>query len=131
MNDQIKATAKIGKEHYQTIVSYRDRSFLADEPASENGTDTGPTPDELLVGSLASCTAITLRMYADRKEWPLNAINVSVSLHRSKESTTFDIEISYEGEINQEQKDRLIQIANLCPVHKVLANPIILNTTIT
>jgi putative redox protein len=78
--------------------------------------------------SLASCTAITVRMYADRKQWLLEKIRVEVSSEKIDETTRFIRHIYLEGTLTDDQRVRLLQIANACPVHKVLTNPIEINT---
>lgn len=78
--------------------------------------------------SLASCTAITLRMYADRKQWPVTQIQVEVAMEKVEATTVFQREIFLAGELTDEQRERLLQIANACPVHKTLINPIQIDT---
>ena len=96
------------------------------------GKNLGFSPFELLAAALSACTAITVRMYADRKEWPLTDVNtdISVSWDRIKNKTVIQRKISFSGNLSDEQKDRLIQIANVCPVHKVLTNSIEINTSL-
>ncbi|MBW0160945.1 MAG: OsmC family protein, partial [Sediminibacterium sp.] len=77
-----------------------------------------------------SCTAITLRMYADRKQWPVEGIEVAVSLERIDGKTVFSRNIQLKGNLDQEQKDRLLQIAKLCPVSKTLSGSIEVNSSI-
>ena len=78
--------------------------------------------------SLASCTAITLRMYADRKQWNVSKIKVEVASEKMDNKTFFKREILIEGDIKEDQRQRLLQIANSCPVHRVLTNPIEIST---
>jgi len=78
--------------------------------------------------SLASCTAITVRMYADRKQWPLEKIRVEVTSERMDKITIFIRHVYFEGALDDEQRNRLLQIANACPVHKALTNPIEIKT---
>jgi len=121
-------TALIGKNQYKTEVITSSHYLIADEPAEKKGTNLGPGPQEFLSVALASCTAITLRMYADRKKWPIDQIKVNVVSEVSKEKTVFKREISFEGTLDEAQQTRLLQIANACPVHGVLTNPIEINT---
>ena len=93
-----------------------------------NGTNLGPAPEEFLMVSLASCTAITLRMYANRKNWPVDRIKVEVNFKKIDNKTIFNSEILLEGLLDDEQRSRLLQIAKVCPVHKTLTNPIEINT---
>jgi putative redox protein len=123
--------ASIGKDRYQTTLSNSRHRLIADEPASENGSDLGPTPDELLMMSLASCTAITLRMYCDRKEWPVTGIDVEVDMVRSDSGTQFSRNVLIKGELDATQSERLRAIANACPVHKTLTRPISIETIVS
>src|SRR6478736_5447014 len=121
----IIATACIGREHYKTEVSINNHSLIADEM---NGTDLGPEPPQFLQVALASCTAITLRMYADRKKINLENIKVDVNMEKLEWKTVFTRRIELTGELTREQRDRLLEIANLCPVHKTLTTPIEIDT---
>jgi len=105
---------------YQTAITVRTHAFAADEPPNLGGSDTAPTPIELLMGSLASCTAITLRMYARRKGWPLEGVEVRVD-YASRPTPTFVKEIAVCGDLDDTQKARLLEIAERCPVAKLLA----------
>jgi putative redox protein len=124
-------TAIIGKEHYRTELLVSGKTVIADEPEELGGTDAGPAPGEFLMMSLASCTAITLRMYADRKKWDVSKIKVEVASEKADSKTIFVREISLEGSLDESQRQRLLQIANSCPVHKTLTNPIEINTNLT
>lgn len=125
-------TATIGLSGYRTEVSARSHAIVADEPVSLGGTDIGPTPYEFLLTALATCTVITLRMYADRKQWPLASASVSLRTSRSHERDCEDCEtkkvdigriesrIDLGGPISDEQRARLIEIAGRCPVKQTL-----------
>jgi putative redox protein len=131
---------RIGREKYVTDIVARNHAILADEPKKYGGKDAGMSPYELLLASLGSCTAITLRMYADRKQWDLTEVKVHLEHFKqhakdsedcSQSSTKIDKfvrEIKLKGKLTQEQKKRLIQIANRCPVHKTLENKIVIET---
>lgn len=125
-----KITGKISKAHYQTILRSSSNVLMADEPVNNGGNDTGFSPGELLASSLASCTCITLRMYADRKNWNLESAEVEVSYHIDKDThaTFFDSEILLNGDLNDEQKQRLLFIAEKCLIHTTLLNPIRIKT---
>lgn len=124
------AIATIGKEHFRTEVISGAKLIVADEPEELGGTNEGPAPGEFLLISLASCTAITIRMYADRKKWPVEKITVEVDFEKIDNKTVFKRELKLEGEITEEQRARLLQIANACPVHKTLTNPIEIQTVL-
>lgn len=124
------AIATIGKEHFRTEIISGAKQVVADEPEELGGTNEGPAPGEFLLISLASCTAITIRMYADRKKWPVEKITVEVDFEKIDNKTVFKRELQLEGEITEEQRTRLLQIANACPVHKTLTNPIEIQTVL-
>jgi putative redox protein len=112
------------REGYEHEVEMRQHRLIIDEPVEKGGTDRGPMPAELLAAALASCTAITMEMYADRKEWGLGTLEVAVDF---TEATTddppiFDVRITLGGELSQETQDRLLAIAGKCPVHKALTS---------
>lgn len=117
---------------YQVSIDTRDHRWLADEPVEAGGNDTGPQPGELLLSSLGSCTAITVKMYADRKKWPVENIEIELRFNSAAKpdplTTVIDIDLHFTGNLSEEQIARLEQIARSCPVHKVLSNPIIMNT---
>lgn len=122
-----------GKEKYTTRIQARSHELIVDEPEELNGQDKGMMPSELLISSLGACTSITVRMYADRKEWPLDEILVDVNLHdddtdRSKHSITR--KVSFKGALDEKQIQRLTQIANACPVHKLLEKAIEITTEV-
>ena len=97
-------------------------TLRADEPAEAGGTDTGPSPTRLLGASLASCIAITVEMYAQRKGWDVGAVEVDVEVgYEGAVPTSFDVGLKLPGELDAEQRRRLLVIATKCPVHKVLA----------
>jgi putative redox protein len=121
-------TATIGKEHYRTELFIAGHTVIADEPQELGGTNLGPSPGQFLMLSLASCTAITLRMYADRKKWSVDKIKVEVASEKMDSKTLFRREVSFEGALDDDQRKRLLQIANACPVHKTLTNPIEVQT---
>jgi putative redox protein len=101
----------------------------ADEEPANGGDDTGAEPHELLLAALGSCTAMTLKVYAERKGWPLR--NVHVELNGATGETGFVItrELTLEGDLDAEQRQRLLEIADKCPVHKTLSNKITIQTT--
>jgi putative redox protein len=128
MADNRTVTARIGRDAYKTELQTSAHTIHADEPIEVGGTNFGPTPGDLLRMSLASCTAITLRMYADRKKWDVEQIQVTVSDENQKYKTVFQCIISVRGNLSEVQRKRLLEIAHACPVHKVLANPIEVET---
>ncbi|WP_372680973.1 alpha/beta fold hydrolase [Desulfosarcina sp.] len=132
---------RIGRSRYRTEITAGGHRLVADEPADVGGTDTGPAPYDLLTAGLGACTAITLRMYADRKAWPLEAVTVSL-VHRKVDAAacrdcetrtgTIDrIEriIDMTGPLETDQRQRLMEIAGRCPVHRTLHGEIDVVTT--
>lgn len=117
----------IGSENYKvTIESQSGNILIADEPVANGGKNRGLSPFELIAAALSACTSITVRMYAERKKWPLSDVNteISVSWDKLNNKTVIQRKVSFSGSLSDEQKNRLLQIANVCPVHKVLTNPI-------
>ncbi len=121
-------TAIIGRDAYKTELITNGHHLVADEPEEVGGKNLGPGPGEFLMVSLASCTAITVRMYADRKHLSLEKIRVEVTSEKVDKTTIFIRHLYLEGTLDDEQRNRLLQIANACPVHKVLTNPIEIKT---
>jgi putative redox protein len=122
--------ANIDLSHYKTIIQNHQHQIIADEPQELGGENLGFSPYELLESALGACTSITLRMYADRKQWDLKAVKVKVNLQKNADNTTtIKREIALKGNLDEVQKERLFSVANACPVHKVLSNPISLETS--
>jgi len=96
--------------------------LIVDEPAAAGGTDTGPRPTQLLAASLAGCIAITMEMYAQRKEWEIGKVEVTVEMeYEGHVPHRFDVSVDLPAELDPEQRRRLLAVAAKCPVHKVLA----------
>jgi len=126
----INVNANIHKDHYRVVLTAGKNTVIADEPLSNGGGDEGMNPHEILASALGACTCITVRMYADRKEMPLDGVNVTLGLVRDSDTNTTNIsrQIELIGDLTPEQRDRLLTIANKCPVHKTLTNPITIET---
>jgi len=129
-----RVVARIGADGFRTEVMANGHALVADEPESVGGTDLGPTPYDLLAAALSTCTAMTLRMYADRKAWPLDAVEVGVSherVHADDEERCEDTparldrftrDVLLDGPaLSAEQRARLVEMAETCPVHKTLS----------
>jgi putative redox protein len=117
-------SASIDAKDFQVVLSDGQHQWLGDEPSNLGGADTGPSPHSLLLSSLGACTSITLKMYAKHKTWPLEAVHVTLTLESTPEGTVIDRQIQLTGELDTTQRERLLQIANACPVHKVLTGSI-------
>lgn len=114
------AETRLGK--FQVVARMAGVAFLADEPVAVGGLGTGPGPYDLLSAALGSCTAMTVRLYADRKAWPLDRVRVRVLHHRAtlEARDLFEKTIVLEGALDEAQRARLLDIATRCPVHLTL-----------
>jgi putative redox protein len=132
--------AAIGAEGLRTDIIANGHRIIGDEPESAGGTNTGPSPYDLLSAALGSCTAMTLRLYANRKKWPLEGVVVRVKhdkIHAADcaECETkvgmidrLDREIELNGPLDDAQRQQLLAIANKCPVHKTLTSEVRIQT---
>lgn len=125
-------TARIERTPYETHLSTNSQVVVADEPIDVGGQDRGMRPGELLAGSLAACTVITLRMYADRKGWPLDSAVAHVDYQHdpATQRTLFTMKLILNGDLDEEQRMRLLEIADRCPIHRMLQNPIDFETVL-
>lgn len=123
------------REGYQSIITSGGHTVITDEPVSAGGQDLGPTPMQLFLGSLGACIAITVKLYASRKEWPLDGVDVDVQMVRFKgmeyaayQGTEdfvheFKVKVDLKGDLTDEQRTRLMEIAGKCPVHRAITSP--------
>lgn len=121
-----------GQAGLQCLIQAGPAAFVADEPVDIGGFDMGPNPHDLLAAALAACTTHTLRLYAKRKNWPLGALQVEVSHAREAGATPPDRflrTIRLGGDLDAEQRARLLDIADKCPVHKLLTTGAAISTT--
>jgi putative redox protein len=121
----VNVTAKRRKGYAHDLTAGR-HTLIADEPHDKGGTDTGPAPSQLLALSLASCTAITIEMYADRKGWDVGDLEVEVDyeLTKGKLPTRYDVILKFLGDLSNEQVESLREIAGRCPVHRALTGTV-------
>lgn len=140
------AHTKLKEHRYQTEMRVDHFDMIADEPEEIGGTDLGPRPVSLLLGALGACTGITLRMYTERKEWPLEGVEVEMHHERMRVDEydgddlpegakgLFDyirMKILVDGkELDEEQMKRIGVIAGKCPVHRILSGPLVIDTSI-
>lgn len=128
-----KVTSTLGTALYKIeITSPTGNVVIADEPVDKGGQDIGFSPKELLASALAACTSATVRMYADRKQWLLDEVKIEIDLERDEvaNKTVINRKVQFIGNLDVEQRKRLLAVANACPVHKILSNPIEINTSI-
>jgi putative redox protein len=118
----MRATARRENGKLVHDLEIREHRLKADEPRESGGDDAGPSPQELLAASLASCTAITMEMYADRKGWEVGDVAVDVNYEPAQRGspTKFTMEVRLPKELPEEQREKLMQIAAKCPVHRTL-----------
>jgi len=121
---------------YRATIHVRSHILIADEPEHEGGMDSGPTPTEMLLGSLGSCITITTQMFARRKNWPLESVSVELEMERFRREDypTYSGEapfvheirsrIQFEGPLTDEQRARLMVVSGKCPVHLTLTHPV-------
>jgi putative redox protein len=114
-------------------VEIRGHKVTADEPRDNGGDDSGPSPEELLAASLASCSAITMEMYAARKGWDVGEITVNVDYEPAQRGspTRFKMDVELPKELPEDQRERLMQIAAKCPVHRTLEGEVMFEESIS
>lgn len=116
-----------GEGTYTQEVKMGPHTVTTDEPTDVGGLDQGPNPYDMLLGALGSCTSMTLRMYANQKKWPLDKVTVTLTHHKEadaegKKRDVITRDIKLEGNLDAAQRQRLLEIANKCPVHRTLEN---------
>ncbi len=128
-----------GAGRYENRVVIGDHQFIADEPVEVGGGGRGPDPYEYVTAGLGACTSMTIRMYANRKNWPLNSVAVRVTHEKDyaddcehcedgRKVDIFDRQITLTGDLSEEQRARLLEIADKCPVHRTLHEPVAVRT---
>jgi putative redox protein len=132
----------LSKENYKTVMTAGNHELISDEPAHLGGNDKGPDPYDYLLMSLGSCSVITMKMYADRKKWPVE--DIYIELRHFKDHTEdcvecddpkaridkVEKEIILKGDLTDEQKEKLLEISKKCPVHKTLLGDMEIHSTI-
>lgn len=119
--------AETGDGLYTQTVTTTSHTLVADEPESMGGLDRGPAPYDFLLTALGACTSMTLRMYANQKKWDLKKVSVKLTHHKEdgadgKKVDHIERHITVEGNLDETQRQRLLEIANKCPVHRTLEN---------
>jgi len=138
---ETRVVARTG-EGLRTEMEACGHELVADEPKSLGGADAGPTPYDYLLAALGGCTAMTLRMYADRKGWPLESVTVRLSQDRihAKDCEECETEegridrigreVELEGPLDEKQRRRLLEIADMCPVHRTLIGGVLVENSL-
>ena len=129
------AASAMGESGYRTVARIGRHLLVADEPVEVGGSDTGPTPMEMVAGALAGCISITLRMVAQRKGWPLEGVDAEVAIVKetvegSRPRDTFEVQVTLKGPLDDKMRAELTRIASRCPVHRVLAHETPVTTTV-
>lgn len=124
----VRIQSKTKKDNYAIeINSDSGHTIISDEPTDVGGQNKGMSPDDLIVSALASCTSATLNMYAQRKEWDLQGVHTTIEMIKGDQAgdlPTIQREIELKGDLDEKQRERLLVIANKCPVHKILSGNI-------
>jgi len=140
MESDKKVVVKTGEKEYTTYIKAGSHTFVSDEPESLGGNDLGPNPYDLVASGLGACTSITLRMYANRKGWDVKSIKVHLQHQKIHADDCSDCEtksgkidvieriIELEGNLDEDQRQRLLQIADRCPVHRTLHSEVVVQT---
>lgn len=118
------ATSSTASGKFRQDVRIGPHALVADEPIADGGTDAGPAPHEWLVAALATCTSMTVKVYADRKGWALRRAEVTVEGAHEDGAFVLRRRVALEGDLDDEQRARLLDVANKCPVHKTLSGTI-------
>lgn len=129
------------RDHFQVEIHSGSHSWRSDEPVEAGGEDTGPNPYELLLGALAACKIITVKMYARKKGWKLEGVSVSLSTRKvhakdcedcesdpNAKVDIIDVQIQFEGDLDEIQENRLLEISERCPVHRTLTSEVKIRT---
>jgi putative redox protein len=116
--------ASLHGQSYKTTLRTGAHEIIADEPIADGGEDLGPAPYQLLLSSLAACKVMTVRFYAKREQWPLEHVEAELEMETKREgSQTFahiEAKLTFQGDLSDEQRSKLLLIADKCPVHKLL-----------
>jgi putative redox protein len=116
------------KEKLSVSIRARGHEIVADGPALMNGLDLGMNPHELVEAALAACTAMTVQLYAQRKQWKLQSVNVGAQIVSEGPETLIREDLNVVGELSQEQRHRLFEIACRCPIHRLLRSHVTIDT---
>ena len=116
-------------EPYAQDIAIGSHSLRADEPSHQGGADAGPGPHELLLAALGACTSMTIKGYAARKGWVVRRVSVRLTGASVEGSYVINRHLTIEGDLEGDQRERLVEIAGKCPVHRTLISQVVINTT--
>lgn len=137
-----KAFVSIQQDGLLTTIQTRHHTYHTDEPLEAGGTDTMVSPTEMAMGALGSCIAMTMKLYADRKKWPLEGVEIELEMERfnAKEYTAYEgderyiheirKQIKLLGDLSDDQRQRILEIGAMCPVHRLIATPTFFKETL-
>jgi putative redox protein len=128
--DVTVVSSQFSGANYTTLIKSDDHEIITDEPVADGGQNAGFDPFELVLAALATCTTATMKMYADRKQWKLDKVDIQLDMREKDGIQYIHRAIQVSGELTEEQKARLLIIAEKCPVHKILMNPNKISTTL-
>lgn len=132
MADAMVVVAESGRGRYQQDVQVGQHRLVADEPASMGGGDSGPAPFDFLLTALGACTSMTLRMYAERKGLMLRRVSVELQHEKvdidGSRRDRIERRITLEGDLSPAERQRLLEIAEKCPVHRALSQPLLIES---
>ncbi len=128
MKNKTTIEAIIHNTPYKTTIQAGNHTLTSDEPIENGGKDKGFNPFELLLSSLGSCMAITMKMYAERKDWDIGEVKVELAMEKEGEYTVINRKVTFSDDLTAEQQKRLKQIANACPIHKILTTKTVISS---
>ena len=119
-----------GASGYVQTIAIGPHRLTADEPPAAGGADEGPNPPELLLAALGACKGMTVYLYAERKQWPLRAVRVTLARTPGEGGEQIGVTLSFVGELSEEQRQRLLEIAEHCPVHRMLVSGVAIRSSL-
>ena len=132
MSDAKTITATVaenGKSAYSVDINVSGHSLTGDEPVSFGGGDLGPAPYDVLLSALGECTAMTVRWYAKRQNWPLDKVEVNLTYRKMEKTDTFEKQVFLHGDaLTKEQREKLVDVAAKCPVQRTLESDVVIRT---